>query len=436
MTEKRKILSVSFSYYKTDARTLNLLTILNKLGFEIHLICFADFVDITKCEIESNIKQELKVEFTIYPVELSVFMDKSLNSYKKLLYFNDFVNKNYIRELKKDIKNDLKNDLKTNHQAFEYIIANDLYALPSAAKLFKYIKQISNSCKLIYDSREVYSQISTLNNKKLKQIVLTQIEKFYVKNVNSIITSGRLDTEYLKTHFAKTNKELEYFEIYNYPPFIDIESLDKNKLRDKYNIPKDKIVILYQGKIMKNRGLDLILDVLEELENSDLYKSKIHFCLMGEGELESEIKSKSQQKSLTNITFCGFVNYSELMEYTVGADWGLVLFEPVSVSYDFSLPNKLFEFIMAEVPVITNELPAIKEVIDKYNCGKLIAKKFTKDDLYECIIEIIKERKIFEEINLADEKSINKKTNKVNLLAAKQEYNYNKQEELIKHIFQ
>lgn len=410
MLEKRKILAVSFSYYKTDARTLNLLTTLHKLGFEIHLICFADFNEITKCEILTN--QNEMIEFIIYPVELSVFMDRNLNSYKKLLYFYDFVNSNYINEFKKELK-------------FEYIIAHDLYALPSATKFFKFIKKLTNYCKLIYDSRELYSEISTLNNKKLKQMVLTQLEKFYVKKVNTVITSGKLDTKYLKIHFTKTNKDLEYFEIYNYPPFVNIENLDKNKLLNKFNLPKDKIIILYQGKIMKNRGLEVVLDVLEELENSELHKNKIHLCLMGEGELENVLKNKSQLKNLTNITFCGFVNYNELLGYTVGADWGLVLFEPVSVSYDFSLPNKLFEFIMAEVPVIINELPAIKEVIGKNNIGKLIAKKFTKEDLFNCFIQIIE-----------DSEKLNKDSYIDNLLAAKNEYNYNKQEDLIKQIFQ
>lgn len=413
MAEKRKILSVSFSYYKTDARTLNLLTILNKLGFEIHLICFADFTEIKKCNIVGNLGEN--IEFTIYPVELSVFMDKSLNSYKKLLYFNDFVKQNYLSEF--------NNKAKTNQQ-YDYIIAHDLYALPSAAKLFKNFNKISTHCKLIYDSREVYSQISTLNNKKFKQIVLTQLEKFYVKNVDIVITSGKLDTEYLKTHFAKINNRLEYFEIYNYPPYIDITGLDKNKLRDKFNISNDKIIILYQGKIMKNRGLELILEVSEKLENTKIYQNKIHFCLMGEGELENELKSISEKKLLTNITFCGFVNYNELLEYTIGADWGLVLFEPVSVSYDFSLPNKLFEFIMAEVPVITNELPAIKEVIDKYNCGKLIPKKFEIDDIFNCFVQIIEEKE-----------KLNKSKYLENLRAAKEEYNYNHQIDLIKLIF-
>ncbi len=65
--------------------------------------------------------------------------------------------------------------------------------------------------------------------------------------------------------------------------------------------------------------------------------------------------------------------YAELLEWTASADIGLTIFPPdYSLSIRFTLPNKLFEYLMAGRPVLSSQLDAIAEVIKTYNVGQIV----------------------------------------------------------------
>lgn len=418
---KFDIISVSFSDYTTDARTMNLLNTLSDLGNKICLICFAEFEK--PFYYNDNI--------LIVPVPVSIFNNHNSKSYQKLLEFNAFINKNYFKTFGKTFfKNPLDILSKPKYIDFnninpDYIIANDLYALPIARKLKILVKanqrnlkvKTKKQSKLIYDSREVYSEIGSLYNRNLRQKLLTFFEKFLAKSVDTIITSGELDTEFLKNHFsARKYKNIDYFEIYNYPPMLDIKDFKSEFLLHlKYNIPLDKKIIIYQGKIMNGRGLKYAIEVMKYFED-------YHLCLIGDGELTEKYKILAKKHHVeSKVTFCGSVPYEKLLEYTQSAYVGLCLFEPISTSYKFALPNKLFEYAMSELPVIATELPAIKKVISNYNFGILISESLEISEL-KTALELLNSQNLYNRF---------KSQTKI----AKAVYNYPNQINLIKSIF-
>ena len=64
------------------------------------------------------------------------------------------------------------------------------------------------------------------------------------------------------------------------------------------------------------------------------------------------------------VHLLGPVPYGELLNYTSCATAGIYLprLEGISVSYRFSLPNKIFEFVMGRVPSIMTALPEIRRI--------------------------------------------------------------------------
>ncbi len=67
------------------------------------------------------------------------------------------------------------------------------------------------------------------------------------------------------------------------------------------------------------------------------------------------------------------VSYEELLEWTASADIGLTIFPlDYSLSILMTQPNKLFEYLMAGVPVLSSQLPAIVEVIKTYDVGQIV----------------------------------------------------------------
>ncbi|MDZ7765466.1 MAG: glycosyltransferase [Melioribacteraceae bacterium] len=67
------------------------------------------------------------------------------------------------------------------------------------------------------------------------------------------------------------------------------------------------------------------------------------------------------------------------MNYTAAADVGVCLIENISISYYHALPNKLFEYIMAGIPVISSSLPQMKKIVEQYNVGVCVDLEKTTD---------------------------------------------------------
>lgn len=368
-------------------------------------ICVISFSSLLHDARSLNIIRTLAEKYSIAAVSLTNPSDKpseSLNSSECFKHFYIDLDKN-ARHLKRWMEfnrkvRSLSDDLKS-----KVIIAGDLYSLLPAVSLKKQSK-----AKLFYDSREIYSALGPLSKSAGKQIVLSQIEKYLVRSVDGIIVSGALDAEYLKSYF-KT--KIPFHVILNVPPYRSI--VKSNIIKEKYPYFANKTVLLYQGAVLPGRGLEQALSVLQADESLGL-------AILGEGFYLSEIKQKALQMGLlSRIAFCGNIPYSELHDWTCSADIGLNLIEPISLSYRLALPNKMFEYIMAGLPQLASDLPAMRAVIDEYRIGVSIPVNFNVPEIINSINHINENRQLYVS----------------NCLTASKIFCYSAQSEKIKNIF-
>lgn len=279
-------------------------------------------------------------------------------------------------------------------------IAMDLYSLLPARKLARY------KARLIYDSREIYSALGPLHSSPVKQALLTQIEKYLIRRVDHFIVSGSLDAVYLKKHFS-TDKPFSV--VMNVPYFR--KKIESDVLRRKFDIPDNKLIALYQGMVLHGRGLRTSISAISLLDN-------IFLVILGTGEFLDDIKKHTKKKNAVDkVVFGGKVPYGRLHEYTCSADIGLSIIRPVSFSYEMALPNKLFEYCAAGIPVISTDLPAIRTVYDRFNIGEIISKDAGPKELAEALIKL-------SPLHIRDEVS-------ERCLTAAKEYCYEAQEEVI-----
>ncbi len=237
----------------------------------------------------------------------------------------------------------------------DFVLACDVYSLPIAKCIAR-----TNNCKIIYDSREIYSELASLSDKKLKKKIIAKFEKHYLKFVEKIIVTGELDKEYLRKIFPNHH----YFIIKNFPPRFD--SANRIDLRKILNLPNDSIILVYQGMLLKGRGLEKVVHALR-------FDQRLHLICFGEGEYLNLLKETAEAENVSKqFHHLGSKPYWELLEWTSGGDIGLSLIEPISLSYELALPNKLFEYFMAGLPVVASNLPAIRKVYEKYQFGAIV----------------------------------------------------------------
>lgn len=230
--------------------------------------------------------------------------------------------------------------------------AEDIYTLPFvlfAAKL--------KNVPVVYDSREVYSQLAGLVNKQHIQRLIVFIEKFCIRKVNLTMTTGHLDS----AHIEKQYSIPPTFVMRNLPLYT--ENILPFDFRTHYNIPANKSLLLYQGAVLHGRGLKVILPLLPSLPDCVL-------IVVGGGEQAEYYKNEVERLRLQKqVIFHGKVSQVELLQFTAGADIGLALIENLSTSYYYALPNKMFEYIQAGVPSIASNFPQMQEIVDTYRTG-------------------------------------------------------------------
>ncbi|MBA7538230.1 hypothetical protein ES705_30504 [subsurface metagenome] len=113
--------------------------------------------------------------------------------------------------------------------------------------------------------------------------------------------------------------------------------------------------------------------------------------VIGSGDIVKKLKKMVSNLDLDDqIKFFGRITLENLWDYTSRADIGISLEEDLGLNYQYALPNKLFDYIQARIPVVISDLPEMKEIVEKYAIGKILNER-TPHKLADLIKGMIKD---------------------------------------------
>lgn len=264
---------------------------------------------------------------------------------------------------------------------FDFIFAEDVYCLPVCVLAAK-IKR----AKVIYDCRELYGFLAGLRNRSLIQKLWRIVENSFISKADLILTTGEMDSDFIKSNYGIKNNLLL---IRNLPLFKKSSTpVNYYKL---LNIENSKKILLYQGVILSGRGIDIVFKLLESTD-------EFVFVIVGGGEKLDYYKKLSEEMHLNKkVYFVGKISQNKIIDYTSGAFAGLSLIENVSLSYYYALPNKMFEYIMAEIPIITTNLPQMKKIIDQYKVGFSVQENDI-EQLRNVLSKLLNDQRLYSEL--------------------------------------
>jgi glycosyltransferase involved in cell wall biosynthesis len=236
----------------------------------------------------------------------------------------------------------------------DLLFANDLDTL-----LPNYLVSKIRRVPLIYDSHELFTEVPELQNAPFKKSVWTKIEKSIVPKLKYCITVNESIAKIFEERY-----KVKFNSIRNVPEQIPT---NLNNTINLDNIPKDSFTVIIQGSGLNiDRGLEEAVEAMLLLEN-------VHLLIVGNGDVIPKAKTMVENLKLQNrVHFYGKRPYHELMKFTSLANCGLAIDKATNKNHQFALPNKVFDYIQAETPIICMDLIEIKSLVLKYDIGIVI----------------------------------------------------------------
>lgn len=146
-------------------------------------------------------------------------------------------------------------------------------------------------------------------------------------------------------------------------PDYDPAEIQIRDLREQLNIPENKMVLVHQGSLQKNRGVEQTIDAVRDIPN-------ITYVIIGYGQHRPFLENYVVQAGLSEkVKFFGPVSADELIEWTASADIGICTIVGKTKSYLYSMPNKLFEYTMAGLPVVASNYPDMGAFVSENQMG-------------------------------------------------------------------
>ncbi len=285
----------------------------------------------------------------------------------------------------------------------DVLLSNDLDTL-----LPNYlISKIFNK-KLVYDNHELFTEIPELINRPRVQKIWLGIEKYIFPKLKNVYTvNNSIASIYTEKYNVKVNI------VRNIAPILTNKTIDV-ALSDKIK-GNQKMLILQGTGINVDRGAEEAIEMMQYLENTILY-------IIGSGDVFETLKELVNTLNLKEKVYIkDKMSYSELMEYTKIADLGLSLDKGTNLNYEYSLPNKVFDYIQAQIPLLVSNRKEVADLVLKNNIG-FVVENLKPKNLANAV------RKIFSEDNQYQ-------IWKENLDKTSKKYNWDKEQDKLKEIF-
>lgn len=367
---KPRIITSVINNFDGDQRVQKVCKSLRNFGYSVQVIA-------------TDLHRKPKLEFD-YPIEII-----HLNRQKGILFYLEF-NWKLFWKLKKET------------QKGDVLLANDLDAL-----LPNYLVSKFKKVALVFDSHEIFSEMPTLTDRPLKKKIWKSLEKFLLPKMRHFYTVSDGYADWFEKEYQVRPEVIR-----NVPFRHQIAQNNLSVLLPTAN--ENEKILLYQGAVNFSRGIDKMILAMQYLNDCQLW-------IVGDGPMRAEFEELTKKLNLKDrVFFIGHVSPSDLRQITPLADLGLSLEEDYGISYRYALPNKIFDYSQAGIPILGTDLPEIKNTIEKYGIGKVV-ENHEAEHIAQKISEMLKEGKSVYAENLKNAAEI---------------FNWENQEERLKAIFE
>ena len=263
---------------------------------------------------------------------------------------------------------------------FDIIFSNDLDTLLPNFLISRIKKK-----PLVYDSHELFTEIPELIDRPLVKSFWEFIEKIIFPRLDHIIT---VSDHIASFYYEKYNKQINVirnapFKLNHYSHTLSQNMVSFKNILHKSSGRK----IIYQGSLNKDRGIELMIESMRYIHAT--------LFIVGDGDIKIKLERLVKKKSLERkVKFIGRVSFSELKKITVNMDLGLSFEEDVCLAYKYSLPNKIFDYIHSDIPVLVSDLPEMRSLVSHYKIGEVLKSRSLENVAFQ-INDMLSKKEFF-----------------------------------------
>jgi glycosyltransferase involved in cell wall biosynthesis len=236
----------------------------------------------------------------------------------------------------------------------EILLSNDLDTLPANYMVSKIKRK-----PLIHDCHEYFRGVPELNGRPFPAKAWKWIEDKIFPKLPAVYAVNESIAEVYRREYGNPvavvrNVPLRIPEIFKKNgPLVDI--------------PVNTKVILYQGSLNVDRGLE------EAIRAMRFLTTKACLLIIGTGDVHQQLIALARSEGVADkVIFTGEIPFQDLPGYTSMANVGLSIEKDVSLNYHYCLPNKFLDYIQSRIPVLVSPLPEMSAIVQKYRIGEFL----------------------------------------------------------------
>lgn len=255
-------------------------------------------------------------------------------------------------------------------EGFDAIWCNDLDTLAPAL--------VWGQRPVVYDSHEYFTEAAGLTGKPFRRAVWLMLERWCMSRLTSMITVNESIAEAYRKKYGVGVEVVRNMPVLR-PPVVTAG----RSVFESYGIPSDVPIVLMQGAYMdRDRGTAEAVAALPHVPG-------IRLVLVGAGIEWEEARSVQGEERFEGRLHClPKLPFEELRILTAAADVGLSLDKSGHGNYEMSLPNKLFDFMHAGLPMVTTARAEVAKVVEGHGLG-VVVPDLEPETLRRAIVEVL-----------------------------------------------